>query len=272
MRKVDEEMKPVICLEMVYPDLPLIKKIAKIAKLGFKYIEFWDWRDKYISKIISACLENDVRVVNFSGHRKGSLVAEETHELVLSDLKKSISVANQLDCSTLMLLTNELGEGGVVEETYEDIPQDEKYDNVRIGLEKALALTPDSITLVLEPLNTRIDHPGYYLEDMETAVSLLKEINHPRLKILCDLYHFGVMERDLKALITMYINQIGYIHIADFPGRHEPGTGSADWPALLGLLKEKGYSGYIGFEYSPLNDSEKSLKAIQTLWNRVMAA
>ncbi len=265
-------MKPAICLEMIYPDLPLNKKIAKIAEFGFKYLEFWDWRDKDIFRVISACLEHGVRIVNFSGHRKGSLVALETHELVLSDLKKAVSVANQIDCSTLMLLTDELGKGGVVENTYDNIPQDEKYSNVRIGLEKALTAIPDNITLVLEPLNTRIDHPGYYLTDMEVAVSLIKEINHPRLKILCDLYHLGVMGRNLRALITMYIDHIGYIHVADFPGRHEPGTGSADWSALLTLLREEGYSGYIGFEYSPLNDSEESLKRIRSLWEKCVGA
>ena len=261
-------MKSAICVEMIYPDLPLTEKIAKIAALGFKYVEFWGWLDKDIPSIISACLEHDVRVVNFSGHRKGSLVSQESHDLVLSDLKKAISVANQLDCSTLMLLTNDLGEGGVVEHTYTTIPQHEKYTNVRIGLEKAIEVIPDNITLVLEPLNTRIDHPGYYLTDMETAASLIKEVNHPRLKVLCDLYHFGVMGRDLKALIPMYLSSIGHIHIADFPGRHEPGTGSGNWPALLTLLQNEGYSDYVGFEYSPLDDSEDSLKAIQTLWEQ----
>ena len=95
-------MKPAICLEMIYPQLALTKKIAKIAEYGFKYVEFWGWQDKDISRIISACLENEVKVVNFSGHRKGSLVAKETHDLFLSELKKAVSVANQIDCSILM--------------------------------------------------------------------------------------------------------------------------------------------------------------------------
>lgn len=261
-------MKPTICLEMLYPDLAPAQKIAKIAELGFRYVEFWGWRDKDIPGMISVCHENEVKVVNFSGHRKGSPVAQETHDLFLSDLKEAVSVANELECPILMLLTNELGEGGMVKDTYNEIPPDEKYNNVRIALEKALTVTPDNINLVLEPLNTRVDHPGYYLADMETAASLIQEINHPRLKILCDLYHFGVMGKDLHTLITEYIDNIGYIHIADFPGRHEPGSGSADWPALLKRLKEKGYTGYVGFEYSPLNDSEESLKTIRALWDK----
>ena len=79
------------------------------------------------------------------------------------------AVAAQLECSTLMLLTNELGEGGVVTNSYDEIPDEKKYANVQIGLEKTLQVIPPDISLVLEPLNTRLDHPGYYLTEMEKA-------------------------------------------------------------------------------------------------------
>jgi hydroxypyruvate isomerase len=264
-------MKPAICIEMLYPGSDPAYKITKVAECGFKYIEFWDWRNKDVFNIISACLENGLAIVNFCGHRQGSLVAADTHDLFITDLKKAFPVASKLDCPMLIVLTNEMGADGAAKTTYDHLLAEEKYRNVRIGLEKALALTPKTVTLVLEPLNTRVDHPGYYLSDMETAVSLIKAINHPRLKILCDLYHFGVMGADLTSLLTKYLEYIGHIHIADFPGRHEPGTGSANWLAILKLLKMKGYKGYVGFEYSPLNDSEESLKAVRALWDRVMS-
>lgn len=263
-------MEPVICIEMIYPDLKPAEKIRKISRYGFRYVEFWGWRDKDIPELKSACLENGVRIANFSGHRKGSLVAEVTHELFEKDLCEAISVAHELDCSILMLLSNELGEGGRVENTYPEIPEADKYANLRLGLEKALLSSPEHILLVLEPLNTRIDHPGYFLDSMETAVSLIKEINNPRLKILCDLYHFGVMNCDLNHLIRSNLDLIGYIHIADFPGRHEPGTGSADWLSLLELLENRNYQGYVGFEYSPENDSGDSLLRIRALWDRAI--
>ena len=264
-------MKPAICIEMLYPESDPAYKITKVAEFGFKYVEFWDWRNKDVFNLISACLEHGLSIVNFCGHRQGSLVAADTHDLFLADLKKAFPVASKLDCPMLIVLTNEMGADGSAKDPYDDIPSAEKYQNVRIGLEKALDITPKNVTLVLEPLNTRIEHPGYYLSDMETAVSLIKEINHPRLKILCDLYHLGVMGADLTTLITNYLEYIGHIHIADFPGRHEPGTGSANWPAILKLLKMKGYKGYVGFEYAPLQDSEESLKAVRALWDRAMS-
>jgi hydroxypyruvate isomerase len=260
---------PVICFEMLFPDLDPAQKIARIAEQGFHYVEFWGWRDKDIPALAAEGGRQGVHIANFSGHRRGSLVAEQTHDLFLDELQEAVSVARDLECLTLMLLSNELGEGGVVNETYPQIPPDRKYKNVREGLEKALRLLPMDMRLVLEPLNTRIDHPGYWLADITTAVRLIQEVGDSRLKVLCDLYHLGMMEADLGDIIQRFSEEIGYIHIADIPGRHEPGTGTVDWKNILSLLVAKRYDGFVGFEYSPLQDSVESLQQIRDLWDEL---
>ena len=108
------------------------------------------------------------------------------------------------------------------------------------------AITPADFTLMLEPLNTRVeDECGYWLTDIPTAAGIVEEIGDSRLKILCDLYHMGVMGHDLNEIIDRYLPLIGYFHAADFPGRHQPGTGSADWPALLKRIRAGGYEGVV---------------------------
>lgn len=259
-------MKPVVSLDPLYPERLPEDKIERIAAAGFQCVEFWGWRDKHVPTFLEACQRHNVNVVNFSGHRAGSPVAKDTHALFLQDLADAVDTAGQLRCQTLMLLTNALNEDGSVTDSFEQIPDTQKYENAVIGLKKALDATPEAMNLVLEPLNTIIDHPGYYLADMQTAASLVRDVGNPRLKILCDLYHLGVMGRDLKAIITTYLSDIGYFHIADFPGRHEPGTGSRDWGALLRLIRQSGYTGYVGFEFFPLHDSDEALHTIQNLW------
>lgn len=263
-------MKPVICFEMLYMQLQSHEKIARIAEAGFSSIEFWGWRDKNLEELKKACDANGVEVANFSGHRRGSLIAAETHDLLLADLRDTVQAAESLDCPTLMLLSNEVGNEGQVTNRYQELSDEQKYRNMVDGLTKALSVIPESMKLVLEPLNTRVDHPGYYLDDAETAFSLVKEINHPRMKILCDLYHLGVMGEDLEAIVEQNIEQIGYFHIADFPGRHEPGTGSANWVSLLARINSTGYRGPVGFEYSPAGDTKTSLETIQELWGRAV--
>jgi hydroxypyruvate isomerase len=262
-------MEAVICIEMLYPELEPEEKVARIAGHGFSGIEFWGWRDKDVPALLRRCRAEGVRVANFSGHRRGSLVAAATHPVFLEDLREAVSAAQQLHCPTLMLLSNELGEGGRVLERYDQVPAKQKYRNLLDGLKEALKIVPDTISLVLEPLNTLIDHPGYFLADMSTAVSLIEEINSPRLKVLCDLYHLGVMGEDLETVIDRHAGSIGYFHVADFPGRHEPGTGTANWPALIRRIAAAGYSGPIGFEYQPERDSDESLTRIRDLWDTV---
>ena len=92
------------------------------------------------------------------------------------------------------------------------------------------------------------------------------------MKILCDLYHFGVMGADLKKIVMNHLSEIGHFHIADVPGRHEPGSGSIDWAAMLRLIQDRGYTGCVGFEYFPEGDSDASLEAIHSLWEANIVA
>ena len=260
-------MNPVICFEMLFPDLDPTEKIRRIAGQGFQFVEFWGWRDKDIPALAAACRSEGVRVVNFSGHRRGSLIAKQTHDLFLEDLQAAVATAVILECGTLMLLSNELTEIGAVADSYPEIPPEEKHGNVQRGLRKALELLPRDLRLVLEPLNTRIDHPGYWLSDMDTAVQLIHDIGDGRLKVLCDLYHLGVMGADLSVILKEHVRDIGHVHVADIPGRHEPGTGDIDWKSILSRLAACGYDGFVGFEYSPLADSMESLQRIRAFWN-----
>src|SRR3979411_641154 len=117
----------------------------------------------------------------------------------------------------------------------------------------SFASYPMTFTLLLEPLNTLGDHPGYYLKHIDTASEIVRKVGSSRLKILCDLYHFSVMGADLNKIVNEHLPLIGHFHIADVPGRHEPGTGSGDWAAILHLIQDLGYTGCVGFEFFPKN-------------------
>lgn len=259
-------MEAVICFEMLFPDRTPEQKVQQVAEVGFRAVEFWGWRDKDIPALRQVCRQTGVRVANFSGHRVGSPVAAHTHEAFLRDLRDAVAAAKRLDCRTLMILSNELGEGGRVLDSFPAIPPGEQYENLLTAVRRALKEVPEDFTLVLEPLNTTLDHPGYFLTDMQTAARAVRQVGDRRFRILCDLYHLGMMGVDLPRTLDEHIGDIGYFHVADFPGRHEPGSGSADWPGLLAGIRRRGYDGAVGFEYSPEADSTASLKRIRRLW------
>ena len=85
------------------------------------------------------------------------------------------------------------------------------------------------------------------------------------IRILYDIYHMQIMEGNIIDTLRNYIDLIGYIHIADVPGRHEPGTGEINFPNVMTALRELGYDGFVGFELSPLQDPGKAASLLIAL-------
>ena len=89
-------------------------------------------------------------------------------------------------------------------------------------------------------------------------------IGSPRLKLLYDVYHMQINEGSLCDNISSYIDQIGHIHVADVPGRHEPGTGEINYRKVFDHLESAGYTGVIGYELFPKTSTAEAVKAIMS--------
>lgn len=113
--------------------------------------------------------------------------------------------------------------------------------------------------VTIEPINTRIDMPGYWLDSVELALELLDEIDRPNVKLQLDLYHAHIIGADSAALIARELPRIAHVQVADHPGRHEPGTGEIACAALFGQLDADGYAGWVGCEYRPLTTTQAGL-------------
>ncbi|MDR2189272.1 MAG: hydroxypyruvate isomerase [Azonexus sp.] len=114
-------------------------------------------------------------------------------------------------------------------------------------------------TVTIEPINSRLDMPGYWLDGIDRAVRLLDAIGRDNVGLQLDLYHAQVMQGDLARAIETHFARIAHIQIADNPGRHEPGSGEIHYPYLFELLDRLGFSGWIGCEYRPLATTEAGL-------------
>ena len=140
-----------------------------------------------------------------------------------------------------------------------ELSEDQKGQSVLDGL-KALAPLAEKagVTLVLEPLNNLVDHAGYWLKYADVGFELVREINSPNIRLLFDIYHQQVTEGNLIQRLTSHLDLIGHVHIADVPGRHQPGSGEINYPVVLGKLREAGYTGYVGCEFEPTISSEQA--------------
>ena len=125
----------------------------------------------------------------------------------------------------------------------------------------------ENMTLLLEPLNTKIDHPGYSLNHSIQAFEIVRRIGSPHLKVLYDVYHMQIMEEDLIATLEANLGEIGHIHVADVPGRHEPGTGEINYVNIARMLRTAGFDGCIGLECFPQESSEQAIEAFRRVFS-----
>ena len=250
-----------LCIDSIYPEENLEEKLTRIKQAGFKFIEFWDWRDKDFELIINSGL----KVSNFSGNRISSLILDNK-EKVIQEVNVSIDAAKRLKCDRIMLLSDILeGDGSVKTNS---LNSEKKllrlYDNLRVLVEVA---KKRDIMLVIEPLNSLKDHKNYYLDNFKKTLELIQSIDSGHLKILYDIYHMQIMEGNVLETIQKYHQFIGYIHVANVPYRCEPWIGELDYKLILKELS-KIYSGFVGFEFFVKEKSftyEKLYKWIQSV-------
>jgi len=125
------------------------------------------------------------------------------------------------------------------------------------------------VQVMVEPVN-RGDVPGFFLSELDDALALLDDINHPNLALQFDFYHMAITEPDLPAAIRRAGGRIGHVQFADTPGRQEPGTGSINFAAAFSALRETGYSAEVSAEYRPQQHTLDGLEWIND-FKRMMA-
>ena len=118
------------------------------------------------------------------------------------------------------------------------------------------------VTLLLELLNSKVDHPGYQCDSTDFGVAVVEKVDSPALRLLYDGYHMQVMEGDLSRTIKAHLPLIGHVHTGGVPGRRDlDDRQEVNWRAIGGLLRHLDYQGWVGHEFVPRHDPVDSLRA-----------
>jgi len=140
---------------------------------------------------------------------------------------------------------------------------DEKgLENCQLGLKRIMPLAEKhNVNIVIELLNSYVDHPDYQCDHTEWAVALCKRLNSEHFKILYDVYHMQIMEGNIISNIRKYYPYIGHYHTGGVPGRNEiDSLQELNYQAIMKAILKTGYSGYVAQEFIPLNDPIESLR------------
>ncbi len=246
-----------VCIEMIFREQPFLDRIDCVAEAGYSAFEFWGWRSKDIEGILQRKREFALEVSVFGVDHKGRLVDYTTKDEFIKGVRDSIEVAHKMECPSLMITVGNEMEG---------IPREKQHESIVKCLKETAKLVEKAdVTLVLEPLNVLVDHEGYYLYSSVEGFQILEEVYSPNVKLLYDIYHQQITEGNLIDTIKKNMESIGHFHVADVPGRHEPGTGEINYANVFRSIDEAGYDGFVGLEFKPLADPKVALKEVMRI-------
>ncbi len=252
------------CIEAVFTKLPFEQRLDEVKAAGLGVFEFWGWRNRELDALARKKDEIGLELAAFSCETGGPLVATGSAEKFLPALKDSIAAAKKLGCRRLIVTVgNELA----------NVPRRDQHQNIVTALKAGAPVCEDAgITLVLEPLNVLVNHKGYYLATSAEGFQILDEIGSRNIQLLFDIYHQQITEGNLIQNITRNIGKIGHFHVADVPGRHEPGTGEINYGNVFRAIINAGYTGFVGLEMWPTIDHATAVKQTLALFNAGLTA
>src|SRR5437868_12400309 len=243
-----------VCIDMILTQIPFLERMEHVKQLGYAGFEFWEWKNKDIEAIGKKKSELGLEIATMMGSGWKQLNTEEARKNFVSDIQASLATAKKLGVKTLIVTTG-----------FEDkqIPRAQQHSNYVTALKAAAPFAEQAgVTLILEPLNTKVDHAGYYLHTAKEGFEILDEVASPAVKMLFDIYHHQIMEGNVIQDITKNISKIAHFHVADVPGRHEPGTGEINYSNVFRAIAASGYQGFVGLEFKPSKSADDALKEV----------
>ncbi len=238
-------VQPSVCIDAVLPGQSISDALQVVSDCGISAFEFWCWWEKDIDEIIEASDRFEMSVAAVCT-KFISLVQPELRSQYLDGLAESLDAAKRLNCTTLISQVGDL------------IPLQPRASQQRSLVDGLLAAAPmleaSGVTLVIEPLNEKVDHPGYYLIHSHEAFEIIEQVGSPNVRVVYDIYHQQISEGNLIHNIVTNVDKIGHFHAAGNPGRNEIDAGEINYPEVIRSIKETGYQGYIGLEYWPVKE------------------
>jgi hydroxypyruvate isomerase len=250
------------CIEMLFREVEFLQRIVETKRLGLDAYEFWSWANKDLDALEAQQRATGLKLAAlaaaarsntlFSDRNRQNLVDPANRADFVQGIAESVEAATRLGCPTIIVTVgNELP----------DRSREEQRQSIIDGLIAAAPLAErGGVTLVVEPLNTLVDHKGYFLWSSREGFEIVRAVGSPHVKLLYDIYHQQIMEGNLIATIEANIDLIGHFHMADVPGRHEPGTGEINYLNVLRRIAATGYQGYVGLELRPTKPTHEALR------------
>jgi hydroxypyruvate isomerase len=238
-------------LEKQAPFDTCVEWVAEAGYQGLELVgEFQSWSPPQRAAIMAKMRRLGMVFDAMSGVKAGFAVPEQT-EAFRTQFTEQMRAAKELECSTIILLSGRREDGlapGAQRQT--------SIDTLKWAAEKA---ADQQINIVIEPIDL-LESSTIYLSSVTDGFEICRAVNSPNVRVLYDFYHEQRSFGNLIEKLEKNIDEVGLVHIAGVPGRHEPGTGEIDYGPIYRKLAELNYSDWIAMEYYPAGEPIGSLK------------
>lgn len=241
---------------------------AEAAGFGFRGIEQLGWNHLDLGRAADTLKRYDIinsAVIIQSMDEENNKLMSWGHGMVYEDSRCAFikSFRETAEACVLLGVPNVIATVG---NERSDITREEQFCICVETLREISRIAGDyGLTVILEPLNILVDHKGHFLYRSKDAFDMVRAVDSPAFKVLFDIYHQQITEGNLIRNITENIELIGHFHIADNPGRKQPGTGEINYPKIFEAISETGYDGWLAFECGTTLDVPELIPNIKAL-------
>lgn len=234
--------------------------LVKSKEIGYDAVELFD------ESLFDFAVDLGLVIASHGGHGtiENGLNDPANHDRIEAEIDASLATAVKYRIPNLIVFSGNRRPG---------LSDEQGAENTAAGLKRVAKAAEDAgVTLVIEYLNSKVDHKGYQADKMPWIAGVLDAVGSPRVKCLYDIYHAQIMEGDTIRTIRDFHGHIGHYHTAGNPGRNDlDDQQEMYYPAIVRAIAATGYSGYIGHEFIPKADPVAALKSAYDLVNESLA-
>jgi hydroxypyruvate isomerase len=246
---------PRFSCEIAMLKLPSFERcIEVVAEAGYQGVElisyFQKWTPDEQRRLMAKMRSLGVMIDMLSGLQASFAIPGQTEEFV-TRVTDHCRISVGLECPQINIKSGPRLEG---------INPQVQFATAVDNLKRASDVAEKSgINIVIEPIDL-IENPNIFLTSVKEGFEIVRAVNRPNVKVLYDFYHEQRGGGNLIEKLEKNIDWVGLVHIADVPGRNEPGTGELDYRNIYRALGRLGYKGFVAMEYAPTSDPASSLR------------
>ena len=260
----DLPFKLSVMLWTVFRDLPFERRLEKVAEAGYRNVElvgeYEKWSPADFDRANAKRKELGISFDATAG-LKHSLCNPGQRDALLAELRAALVPMEKIGCPSIIILS-----GDVVPTLSREIQHQSCIDGLKAGADLVAdkKINGEPVQILLENIDPE-ENPKYYLTSVAEGFEIIKAVNRPQVQFLYDFFHEQISEGNLIEKLEKNIEHVALVHVADVPGRHEPGTGEINYESIFRKLFELKYRGMVAMEFLPTSDPVGKLRAAREM-------